>query len=129
LRELIEDALSKVNQDFILALSSSSSTSRLKREGHRQDSISGIDVRGNSSVRMHSEDFTVIINWKRLSKLYVASLVSVTGNKVSATLSEGMVLAINHISVEVVRQVELNQTLVLGISDSSSIVSLSYHVV
>lgn len=40
-----------------------------------------------------------------------------------------MVLAVNHISVEVVGQVELNQTLILGISDSSSIVSLSHHVV
>jgi len=129
LRELIEDALGKVNQDFVLGLCSCSNTSRLEREGHRQESIGGIDIGGNSSVGMHSEDFTVIIKGKRLSEFNVASLVSVAGNEVSATFSKRVVLVVDHIGVEVVGQVELNQTLVLGISDSTSIVSLCHHVV
>jgi hypothetical protein len=57
---------------------------------------------------VHAEDFTVIINRKRLSEFYVTGLVSVTGDDVSSTLSKRVVLIVDHIHVEVVGQMELN---------------------
>jgi len=78
---------------------------------------------------VHSEDFTVIIDGKRLSKLNVTSLVSVTRDNVSATFSQWVVLIVDDLLVEVIGEMKLNQTFILSISDSTSIVSFRHHIV
>jgi hypothetical protein len=108
LRQLVKNTLCEIGQDLILCLGSSGNTSGLKRESDRQESVSGIDVRGNSSVGVHTKDLTIIINRKGLSEFNVAGLVSVTGDGVSSTLGQGVVLIVDHIWVEVVGQMELN---------------------
>jgi len=78
---------------------------------------------------VHAEDFTVIINRERLSEFDVSSLVGVTRDNVSATISKRMVLIVDNIDVEVIGKMEFDETLILSISDSSSVVSLSHHIV
>lgn len=78
---------------------------------------------------MHSEDFTIVLDWERLSELDVTLLVCITRNDISATFSQGMVILLDNIGVEVVGEMKLNETLILGISYTSSIVGLSNHIV
>lgn len=78
---------------------------------------------------MHSKDFTIVLDWKRLSELDVTFLVCITRNDISATFSQGMVILLDNIGVEVVGEMKLNETLILGISYTSSIVGLSNHIV
>lgn len=78
---------------------------------------------------MHSKDFTIVLDWERLRELDVTLLVCITRNDISATFSQGMVILLDNISVEVVGEMKLNETLILGISYTSSIVGLSNHIV
>jgi hypothetical protein len=78
---------------------------------------------------MHSKYFTIVLDWERLSELDVTLLVCITRNDISATFSQGMVILLDNIGVEVVREMKLNETLILGISYTSSIVGLSNHIV
>jgi hypothetical protein len=78
---------------------------------------------------VHAEDFTVIIDGEGLSELNVTGLVSVTRDSVSATFGQGVVLVVDDLQVEVVGEMKLDQTLILGISDSTSIVSFRHHIV
>jgi len=78
---------------------------------------------------MHSKDFTIVLDWERLSELDVTLLVCITRNDISATFSQGMVILLDNIGVEVVGEMKLNETLILGISYTSSIVGLSNHIV
>lgn len=78
---------------------------------------------------MHSKDFTIVLDWERLRELDVTLLVCITRNDISATFSQGMVILLDNIGVEVVGEMKLNETLILGISYTSSIVGLSNHIV
>lgn len=78
---------------------------------------------------MHSKDFTIVLDRERLSELDVTLLVCITRNDISATFSQGMVILLDNIGVEVVGEMKLNETLILGISYTSSIVGLSNHIV
>ena len=78
---------------------------------------------------MHSKDFTIVLDWERLRELDVTLLVCITRNDISTTFSQGMVILLDNISVEVVGEMKLNETLILGISYTSSIVGLSNHIV
>lgn len=78
---------------------------------------------------MHSKDFTIVLDWERLRELDVTLLVCITRNDISATFSQGMVFLLDNIGVEVVGEMKLNETLILGISYTSSIVGLSNHIV
>lgn len=78
---------------------------------------------------MHSKYFTIVLDWERLSELDVTLLVCITRNDISATFSQGMVILLDNIGVEVVGEMKLNETLILGISYTSSIVGLSNHIV
>jgi len=78
---------------------------------------------------MHSKDFTIVLDWERLRELDVTLLVCITRNDISATFSQGMVFLLDNIGVEVVGEMKLNETLILGISYTSSIVGLSNHII
>jgi len=78
---------------------------------------------------MHSKDFTIVLDWERLRELDVTLLVCITRNDISATFSQGMVILLDNIGVKVVGEMKLNETLILGISYTSSIVGLSNHIV
>lgn len=96
LREFGQNFQGNILEDFILRFGSDSSNSWLERKRNSEEGIGLVDIGRNSSIVMHSENLTRIINGQRFSEGDITSLVCVGRNHVLSTDSERMVFVLDN---------------------------------
>jgi hypothetical protein len=77
---------------------------------------------------VHAENLSGVVERERLTEIDIAYSGIICGDHVRATCSERVVIDINNFRAEVILQVHLNKTLVLRVSDTTTVVGLRHHI-